>query len=81
MAAALAPAALQASSQQTNHGDLGTAPSIVKLCSIHSAMKSAKIWDFMVLHFSKSTMCSYNSIAHLLILSELSLFLKISFSG
>jgi hypothetical protein len=43
MAAALALAAPQAPSQQTNHGDLGTAPSVVEPRYIHSAMKSAKI--------------------------------------
>jgi hypothetical protein len=58
--AARAPAAPQVLSQQTNHGDSGTAPSIVKLGSVHSAMKLAKIWDFMALRFSKSTMCFEN---------------------
>jgi hypothetical protein len=43
MAAAPAPTAPQALSQQTNHGDLGTAPSVVKPGSVHSAMKLAKI--------------------------------------
>jgi hypothetical protein len=81
MAAALGPAAPQAPSQQTNHGDSGTAPSVVKSSSVHSATKSAKIWDFMALRFSISTTCSDNTIAHLLTLSELPLFLKISFSG
>jgi hypothetical protein len=81
MAAALALAAPQAPSHQTNHGDSGTAPLVVKPGSVLSATKLAKIWDFMVPRFSKSTTCSDNSIAHLLILLELSLFLKISFSG
>jgi hypothetical protein len=81
MVAAPTLAAPQAPLQQTNHGDLGIAPSVAKPGSVHSATKSAKIWDFMALRFSKSTMCSYNSIAHLLILPKLSLFLKISFSG
>jgi hypothetical protein len=81
MAATLAPAALQAPSQQTNHGDSGTAPSVVKPGSVYSATKSAKICDFMALRFSKSTTCSDNSIAHLLILPKLSLFSKISFNG
>jgi hypothetical protein len=81
MATALTPAAPQAPSQQTNHGYSGIAPSAMKSGSIHSAMKSTEIGDSMALCFSKSTTCSDNSIAHLLILLELSLFLKISFSG
>jgi hypothetical protein len=68
MPTAPAPAAPQAPSQQTNHGDSGTAPSVVKLDSVHSATKSAKIWGFMALRFSKSTTCSDNSIVYLLIL-------------
>jgi hypothetical protein len=81
MPAALAPAPPQAQPQLTIHGDLGTTHSIAEPSSVHSATKSANIWDFMVVCCSKSTICSDNSIAHLLILPELSLFLKMSFSG
>jgi hypothetical protein len=55
MVAAPAPVAPQAPSQQTKHGDSGTAPSVAKPSYIHSTMKSTKIWDFMALRFSKST--------------------------
>jgi hypothetical protein len=43
-------------------------------------MKLAKTCDFIALLFSKSTIYSYNSIAHLLTLSELSLISKMSFN-
>jgi hypothetical protein len=35
----------------------------------------------MALHFSKSTTCSESSVAHLLVLPELSMLLKMSLSG
>jgi hypothetical protein len=47
MAAAPAPVALEAPSQLTIHGDSGTAPSIAEPGSVHSATKSANIWNFM----------------------------------
>jgi hypothetical protein len=64
-----------------SHADSGTVPSIQEPGSIHSATKSAKIYDFIVLRFSKSTIYSDNSIAYLLILPKVSLLSKISFSG
>jgi hypothetical protein len=60
---------------------LGTTPSVEEPGFVHSATKSAMICDFIVLHFSKSTIYSNNFIAHLLILLELSLLSKISFNG
>jgi hypothetical protein len=81
IAAAPTPTVAKAPSQQISHGDSGTAPSTSESGSVHSAIKSAKIWDFMALRFSKSTMCSESSITHLMILPKLSLFPKMSFSG
>jgi hypothetical protein len=63
------------------HGASGIIPSAAKPGSVHSAMKSAKSYDFIALLFSKSTIYSDNSIAHLLTLPELSLLPKISFNG
>jgi hypothetical protein len=78
--AALAPAAPQAPSQLMSYADSENGPSTVKPGSVHSSTKSAKICEFMALHFLKSTTCSKSSIAHLLILLELYLLLKMSFS-
>jgi hypothetical protein len=80
MVAAPAPVVPQAPSQWTSHGDLSTAPSITEPGSVHSAIKSAKICDFIVLRFLKSSTCFECSIAHLLILPKLSLLLNISFN-
>jgi hypothetical protein len=79
IAAAPAPAAPQAPSQLMSHADLGTVPSTAKPCFVYSATKADKICDFKTLHFSKSTMCSESSIAHLLILPDL--LQKMLFSG
>jgi hypothetical protein len=80
MAAASAPALPHALSQYINHGDSSTGPSVYELGSAHSAIKSAMICDFTLL-FLKSTTCSDNSIAHLLIWPDESLLPKISFKG
>jgi hypothetical protein len=56
-------------------------PSIREPSSVHSATKLAKICDSITLLFSKSTTYSDSSVAHLLIMSELSLLPKIPFNG
>jgi hypothetical protein len=81
MTAAPVPTAPQVPSQETSHGDLGIGPFGAESGSIHSAIKSANIYDFIALRFSKSMTYSKTSITHLLILPELSLLPNISFSG
>jgi hypothetical protein len=81
IAATPAPVLPHAPSQYTSNGDSWTASSTEELGSVHSATKSARIYDFITLCFSKSTKYFESSIAHLLILPELSLLPKMSFNG
>jgi hypothetical protein len=78
--AAPAPVLPHAPSQYTSQGN-SCVLSTWDRGSIQSATKLAKIYGFIALRFSKSTVYSESSVAHLPILLELSLFLKMLCSG
>jgi hypothetical protein len=70
----------QALSRYTSQGDFCALSSAWDQGSVQSTTKSAKIHDFIVLRFSKSTMYFESSVSHLPILLEFSLYFESSVS-